>query len=142
MLRVDPNWLICTIADAAEIAASERPGPSCPKSSTQRPGNLKVSMMTEPSTLSIAITGRSASAAHTANSSTVLWCTTCWYRSVTMAPRLFHRLRPTMCTVSAPNALALRTIDPMFMSCCQFSIATWNGLRVVSRSAMIASMVQ
>ncbi len=72
----------------------------------------------------------------------VAWCTTCWYRSVTIAPRLFQRRRPTMCTVSAANALALRTIDPMFMSCCQFSMATWNGCRCWSRSATIASMRQ
>jgi hypothetical protein len=59
-----------------------------------------------------------------------------------MAPRLFQRLRPMMCTVSAAKALALRTIEPMFMSCCQFSMATWNGCRRSSRSATIASIRQ
>ena len=45
-----------------------------------------------------------------------------------------------MCTSAARNAFALRTIEPMFMSCCQFSIATWNGCRCPSRSATIASI--
>ncbi|KRE23216.1 hypothetical protein ASG80_09920 [Agromyces sp. Soil535] len=59
-----------------------------------------------------------------------------------MAPRLFQRRRPMICTVSAAKALAVRTIDPMLRSCCQFSMATWNGCRCVSRSATIASRRQ
>jgi hypothetical protein len=61
---------------------------------------------------------------------------------VTIAPRRFQRRRPMMCTASARNAFALRTIEPMFMSCCQFSIATWKPWRRESRSATIASIVQ
>jgi len=37
--RVEPNWLISTMASAAATAASESPGPSCPNSITQRSGN-------------------------------------------------------------------------------------------------------
>ena len=46
---------------------------------------------------------------------------------------------PTMWTSAARNALAVRTTVPMFMSCCQFSMATWNGCRRLSRSATMAS---
>src|SRR3954464_356178 len=46
-----------------------------------------------------------------------------------MAPRRFQRRRPTMCTSAARKALAVRTTDPMLKSCCQFSMATWNGCR-------------
>ena len=47
-----------------------------------------------------------------------------------------------MWTSAARNALALRTTVPMLKSCSQFSIATWNPCRRVSRSATIASTVQ
>ena len=47
-----------------------------------------------------------------------------------------------MWTAAAPKALALRTTVPMFMSWRQFSIATWNGCRRVSRSATMASTRQ
>ena len=40
----------------------------------------------------------------------------CWYRSVTIAPRRFHRRRPTMCTAATAKAFAVRTTVPMFMS--------------------------
>src|SRR5699024_3525169 len=59
-----------------------------------------------------------------------------------MAPRRFHRRLPTMCTPAAPKALALRTTEPMLKSLPQFSMATWNGWRVASSSATIASIRQ
>jgi len=59
-----------------------------------------------------------------------------------MAPRRFHRRRPTMCTVCTANALAVRTTEPMLASLQKFSIAMCSGCRRVSMSAMIASRVQ
>ncbi|RYY44606.1 MAG: hypothetical protein EON53_12180 [Actinomycetales bacterium] len=59
-----------------------------------------------------------------------------------MAPRRFHRRRPTTCTAATLNALAVRTTEPMLKSCCQFSTATCSGCRRVSRSATIASTLQ
>ena len=47
-----------------------------------------------------------------------------------------------MITSRAWKAFAVRTTVPMFRSCCQFSIATANSCRRVSRSATIASTVQ
>src|SRR6266536_2280472 len=47
-----------------------------------------------------------------------------------------------MCTSAARKALAVRTTVPMFMSCCQFSMATWKPWRRVSSSATIASTRQ
>ncbi len=38
MLRVEPNWLISTLSDAAASASALSPGPSCPNNSTQRSG--------------------------------------------------------------------------------------------------------
>src|SRR5680860_123605 len=76
--RVEPNWLISTIASAEATAASERPGPSCPNNSTQRSGKRYVSMMTEPGTLSIATTGRLSADAHSTKAATSGWCITCW----------------------------------------------------------------
>jgi hypothetical protein len=61
---------------------------------------------------------------------------------VTIAPRRFHRRRPTIVTLAARNALALRTTVPMLRSEVQFSTATWNGCRRPSRSATMASTVQ
>src|SRR5436853_110361 len=59
-----------------------------------------------------------------------------------MAPRRFQRRRPTMCTVSTANALAVRTTEPMFASFPKFSIATCSACLRLSMSAMIASRVQ
>ena len=59
---------------------------------------------------------RSASA-HAAKAARSSWWRTCWYRSVTIAPRRFQRRRPITCTSRARNAFAVRTTDPMFMSC-------------------------
>src|SRR5690606_33169614 len=55
--RVDPYCVISTTASAAAIASSVRPGPSCPNSITQRSGHSKVSMGTQPGTLSMAMIG-------------------------------------------------------------------------------------
>ena len=140
--RVEPNCGISTSASAAARASSLRPGPSCPNSSTHRSGIANDSTCTAPATLSTATIGRRSARIAATKSATSGWCTTCWYRSVTMAPRRFQRRRPTMCTASAANAFAVRTIDPMFRSCCQFSIATANGCRWRSRSPTIASIRQ
>jgi len=59
-----------------------------------------------------------------------------------MAPRRFQRRRPTMCTVSTANALAVRTTAPMLASLPKFSIAMCSGWRRRSMSATIASRVQ
>ena len=54
------------------------------------------------------------------------WCS-CWYRSVTMAPRRFHRRLPTMWKALAPMAFAVRMTEPMLKSWPQFSTATWKS---------------
>ena len=41
----------------------------------------------------------------------------------------FSRRRPMIWTSLARKALALRTAVPMFMSCCQFSMAIWKSCR-------------
>jgi hypothetical protein len=61
---------------------------------------------------------------------------------VTIAPRRFQRRLPTIRTLAALNALAVRTTEPMLRSWAQFSTATWNGCRRVSRSATIAAIRQ
>ena len=139
--------LMCSTASTPSRAASDSPTDSCPNSSTHPRGSGCPSNGTEPGRLSMPSTGSGAPSApavcaHASRSSTPAWWCTCRYRSVTIAPRRFHRRRPTTCTPAALNALAVRTTDPMFRSCAQFSMATWNGCRRVSRSATTASTVQ
>jgi len=59
-----------------------------------------------------------------------------------MAPRRFQRRLPTMWNEAALKALAVRITDPMLKSWPQFSTATWNPWRLVSRSATTASCRQ
>ena len=42
MLRVEPNWAIDTVRSAPALASSVMPGPSCPKISRHRRGNVGV----------------------------------------------------------------------------------------------------
>ena len=63
MLRVDPNCEISTDRSAAASASSLSPGPSWPKSSTQRSGRVVDSIRTLPGRLSTATMGRSCSRA-------------------------------------------------------------------------------
>jgi hypothetical protein len=86
--------------------------------------------------------GRLAAAAQAPKATGSGWWWMCWYLSVTMAPRRFHRLRPTICTSLTKNALAVRTIEPILKSCSRFSMAICNGCRELSRSATIASRLQ
>ena len=125
--RVEPYMAIEHTIDAASRASSDRPGPSWPNTSRLRRGSCTDSRGTAPSRLSIPTTCRSAASAWPTSSTTLEWCSTCRYRSVTIAPRRFQRRRPTMCTRRTPNAFALRTTVPMLKSCSQFSIATSTG---------------
>ena len=126
---------------AAPRAPRDRPGPSWPKSSTQRRGQVvrlqrdRAGQVVDPDDRQL-VRPRPRRRRPRASS----WWRTCWYRSVTIAPRRFQRRRPTMCTSAARNAFAVRTTVPMFRSCCQFSIATWKRAAARSRSATIASM--
>ena len=70
------------------------------------------------------------------------WWRTSRYRLVTMAPRLFHRRRPTTCTAPTLKAFAVRTIEPILRSCVTFSIATCSPCAREARSARTASTLQ
>jgi hypothetical protein len=71
MDRVDPNCVISMTLVARAIASADKPGPSWPKSIRHFSGQTKVSMGTQPGTLSMASTGTAFSAAQTARSATV-----------------------------------------------------------------------
>ena len=137
--RVEPYWPIPVTTSQPARASGERPGPSAPNSRTHRWGSSRVSSGTAPATLSTPTTGSPSVVAHAWRASASGWCRTSRYRSVTMAPRRFHRRRPTTCTDRAPKALAERTIEPMLKSWTRFSTATWNGWERAATSAAMAS---
>ncbi len=103
MLRVDPNCVISRCASAPATAASVSPGPSCPNRNTHRSGIAAVSMRSAPGGVVDRHDGSASSRIAARNASTSGWYRTCWYGR-SLAPRLFHRRRPTMCTVPARNA--------------------------------------
>ena len=128
-------------ADQVETRRAPRTAPDPPdrSSRTHARGSRVSSRGTEPGRLSMPTTGRFSAPAHARNPATSSWCRTCWYRSVTIAPRRFQRRRPTTCTSRARNAFAVRTTEPMLKSCWKFSTATCKSCRRVSRSATTAS---
>jgi hypothetical protein len=69
--RVEPYCAMEYSVVHAARASPDRPGPSCPNSSTHRRGRAVRSSGRAPGRLSIPITGRSAPAAHAANSATL-----------------------------------------------------------------------
>ena len=56
MERVEPNCSMASTASASATRSSETPGPSWPKTRTQRSGRSNISISCEPGTLSIAST--------------------------------------------------------------------------------------
>lgn len=76
--RVEPNWAIEQTVSTRARASSVSPGPSCPKSSTQRRGSTVRSSGTAPGRLSIPMIGRPSAAAHAVSDSVSGWWRTCW----------------------------------------------------------------
>ena len=68
--RVEPNWAIETVRAAPARASGVSPGPSWPKSSSERSGRCALSRGTAPGALSTATTGRFRSAAWASSAAT------------------------------------------------------------------------
>ena len=131
--RVDPYCMIANTEVQIATASSDIPAPSWPKKSTHFSGSSASSNWVDIGRLSIPIIGTSFASHQDLKSAIDGWCKTCKYLSVTIAPRLFQSRFPTMCTLETLKAFAVRTTDPIFKSCCQFSIAICNWWRWVSR---------
>ncbi len=130
--------MISTTASAAATVSAVNPGPSCLKSMMQRSGQSKVSIGTQPGTLSIALIGMLYAPCPFHEGRHILAV-----RHVMIAVG-HHRtaLVPATAAHDVHGIFALRTIDPMFMSCCQFSMATRNGCLRWSRSSTVADIRQ